>query len=236
MRARVQDPIPNIEAQPDPSNILEWHFVIIAEPNTPYAGGVYHGKLVFPPDYPFKPPGILFVTPSGRFKPGSKICFSFSDFHPEAWNPIWHVATILNATQSFMNEESRTAGSVTASNPERKKLAQDSLANSCKNPHFRRLFPHWVDENQRRQQSTAALPAEGSGQDASRQGRAAAQQSNGVSGKGHGAQAGAKTSAAAAGRKEGAQSAAGDRIQVVVALLMLLFAGALFWMQKSSVK
>jgi hypothetical protein len=23
---------------------------------TEYEGGVYHGKLVFPPDYPFKPP------------------------------------------------------------------------------------------------------------------------------------------------------------------------------------
>ena len=50
----MQDPIPNIEAQPDPGNILEWHFVITGAPGTPYAGGTYHGKLLFPPDYPFK--------------------------------------------------------------------------------------------------------------------------------------------------------------------------------------
>jgi len=106
----LQEPVPHVTAKPDPSNILEWHFVIEGPEGTPYHGGVYHGKLLFPPDYPFKPPGILFITPSGRFKPNTKICFSFSDFHPECWNPIWHVGTILNATLSFMNDESSTTG------------------------------------------------------------------------------------------------------------------------------
>lgn len=27
------------------------------------AGGVYHGKVKFPPEYPFKPPGIRFTFP-----------------------------------------------------------------------------------------------------------------------------------------------------------------------------
>ena len=33
-----------------------------------YKGGYYWGKLVFPQDYPYKPPSILMITPSGRFK------------------------------------------------------------------------------------------------------------------------------------------------------------------------
>ena len=41
-----------ITAMPLESNILEWHFVIEGPPNSPYAGGIYHGKLVFPPQYP----------------------------------------------------------------------------------------------------------------------------------------------------------------------------------------
>jgi ubiquitin-protein ligase len=28
-----------------------------------HAGGVYHGKVKFPPEYPFKPPGIRFTHP-----------------------------------------------------------------------------------------------------------------------------------------------------------------------------
>ena len=33
-----------------------------------YIGGYYHGKLVFPKDFPFKPPRIFMITPNGRFK------------------------------------------------------------------------------------------------------------------------------------------------------------------------
>ncbi|ELU43576.1 ubiquitin-conjugating enzyme domain-containing protein [Rhizoctonia solani AG-1 IA] len=54
-------------------------------PDCPYAGGEYHGLISFPSDYPFKPPGIKMYTPSGRFQPDKKICFSacsMSDFHP----------------------------------------------------------------------------------------------------------------------------------------------------------
>mgnify|MGYP002260101597 CR=1 FL=1 len=33
-----------------------------------FAEGYYHGKLVFPKDFPFKPPRIFMTTPNGRFK------------------------------------------------------------------------------------------------------------------------------------------------------------------------
>lgn len=35
-------------------------------------GGYYHGKLVFPRDFPFKPPKIIMITPSGRFKTNTR--------------------------------------------------------------------------------------------------------------------------------------------------------------------
>lgn len=31
-------------------------------------GGYYHGKLIFPREFPFRPPSIYMITPSGRFK------------------------------------------------------------------------------------------------------------------------------------------------------------------------
>ncbi len=37
-------------------------------------GGVYHGKVVFPPSYPFKPPSILMLTPNGRFAVNTRLC------------------------------------------------------------------------------------------------------------------------------------------------------------------
>ena len=54
--ARLQkSPPPHIEAVPLESNILEWHYVITGPADSPYEGGIYTGKIVFPTAYPFKP-------------------------------------------------------------------------------------------------------------------------------------------------------------------------------------
>ena len=79
-----REPVPNIVAEPKPNNILEWHFVISGPADTPYAGGQYHGKLIFPSDYPYKPPAIMMLTPNGRFNTNTRLCLSMSDFHPES--------------------------------------------------------------------------------------------------------------------------------------------------------
>ena len=53
-----------------PNNILEWHFVITGPKDSVYEGGQYHGKLVFPPEYPYKPPAIMMLTPKCRARRG----------------------------------------------------------------------------------------------------------------------------------------------------------------------
>ena len=97
LRALQKDPMksPKITVMPLESNILEMHYVIEGSADTPYAGGTYHGKLVFPKDYPLKPPSVIMITPTGRFQPNRRLCLSMSDFHPETWNPVWSVETIL---------------------------------------------------------------------------------------------------------------------------------------------
>uniref|UniRef100_A0A914CUS4 UBC core domain-containing protein n=1 Tax=Acrobeloides nanus TaxID=290746 RepID=A0A914CUS4_9BILA len=108
----ILDPIPNVLALPSPSSLLEWHFVLLGSIDTPYEGGYYHGKLLFPNDFPFKPPTILILTPSGRFEPNKPLCFSMSDYHPETWNPSWTVTTIIMGVISFMNDTAMTTGSL----------------------------------------------------------------------------------------------------------------------------
>jgi ubiquitin-conjugating enzyme E2 J2 len=44
------------------------HYCVRGAPDTAYEGGTYHGKLVFPADFPFKPPSIYMITPNGRFQ------------------------------------------------------------------------------------------------------------------------------------------------------------------------
>ena len=60
------------------------------------------GKIIFPSDYPFKPPGLKMMTPNGRFKTDYRLCLSMSDYHPDTWNPAWSVSTILTGLLSFM--------------------------------------------------------------------------------------------------------------------------------------
>ena len=93
----------NFIAVPEEKNVFEWHFVVYGLKDCPYEGGFYHGRLSFPRDYPFKPPGIKMLTPNGRFEPSKKICTNFSDYHPELWNPSWTVSTIVLGLISFMN-------------------------------------------------------------------------------------------------------------------------------------
>jgi len=154
---RIQkEPIPNIEACPLESNFLEWHYVVTGPKDTPYEGGLYHGKLLFPKEYPYKPPGIVMLTPNGRFKTDTRLCLSMSDFHPETWNPLWSVSSILNGLLSFMLENSPTYGSMNATEQERRKLATQSLAFNVKNPVFNACFPHYKELHTRllRQRST----------------------------------------------------------------------------------
>lgn len=81
----LQEPVPFIKAEPLPSNILEWHYVLQGPPGSEFEGGVYHGKVIFPPTYPFKPPSITMITPNGRFATNTRLCLSMTDYHPETW-------------------------------------------------------------------------------------------------------------------------------------------------------
>lgn len=145
-RALCKEPVSHVVACPSPNDILEWYYVLEGSEGTPFAGGFYYGKIKFPPEYPFKPPGISMVTPNGRFMTQKKICLSMSDFHPESWNPMWSVSSILTGLLSFMMDTSPTTGSVTTTVAEKQKLAKASLAFNCKNPTFRKLFPEYVEK------------------------------------------------------------------------------------------
>jgi len=140
---------PTIVARPLESNILEWHYLLEGAAGSPYEGGKYWGKLIFPKEYPLKPPGVMMLTPSGRFRPNRRLCLSMSDFHPESWNPMWSVATILTGLNSFMLGNDPTTGSMDATAAQRKKLAAASMDWNVKDATFCKLFPDEADEHKK---------------------------------------------------------------------------------------
>jgi len=60
---------------------------------------------------------IRMLTPSGRFEPNQRICLSMSDFHPETWNCMWSVSSILQGVVSFMLDSAPAIGQFHAISP-----------------------------------------------------------------------------------------------------------------------
>ena len=57
-----KDSIPGISVSPTKNDIYHWTGCIIGPEKTPYEGGIFKVDIVFPGDYPFKPPKIKFIT------------------------------------------------------------------------------------------------------------------------------------------------------------------------------
>uniref|UniRef100_A0A7S4NIU7 UBC core domain-containing protein n=1 Tax=Odontella aurita TaxID=265563 RepID=A0A7S4NIU7_9STRA len=107
-------------------NLLRWHFSVAGPPSSPYEGGVYHGRVCLPKDYPGSPPRVQMLTPSGRFVPGHDICLSASSYHPETWTPRWTVLSLVDALRLHMLTTPNEIGGVYASDERRRELAERS--------------------------------------------------------------------------------------------------------------
>lgn len=129
----LREPTEMYFAQPLEDNLFEWHFTVRGPLDSDFDGGIYHGRILFPPEYPMKPPNVVILTPNGRFELNKKICLSISGYHPETWLPSWSIRTALLALIGFMPTAGAGAlGSLEYPVAERKKLAKKSLEWKCK--------------------------------------------------------------------------------------------------------
>jgi len=127
-----EDPSDQYTATPLEENLFEWHFTVRGPKDTEFEGGLYHGRLILPVDYPFKPPHIVLLNQSGRFEVGAKICLSLTAFHPEQWQPSWSIKTILLALISFFpNKGEGAIGAIEYPASERCILAKQSVNFRC---------------------------------------------------------------------------------------------------------
>ncbi|CAM9698636.1 unnamed protein product, partial [Phaeothamnion confervicola] len=118
----------------DRRNMFAWHFTFLGPKGTPYEGGLYHGALTLPPEYPLKPPSVKLLTPNGRFVPNAKICLSVSDFHPELWQPTWNAQTIVKALVAHIADRAPALeiGSISTTPAEKRRSARLSRSWTCR--------------------------------------------------------------------------------------------------------
>lgn len=111
---------------PVSKNLWTWHFSFQGIPGTPFEGGIYHGRIVLPKNYPSSPPRVQVLTPSGRFVPGADICLSASHFHPETWTAAWTVRTLVESLRLHMLTTANEIGGMEASYAQRVSWARAS--------------------------------------------------------------------------------------------------------------
>ncbi|XP_022722771.1 ubiquitin-conjugating enzyme E2 32-like isoform X2 [Durio zibethinus] len=144
------NPSDDFMSLPLEENIFEWQFAIRGPGDSEFEGGIYHGRIQLPSEYPFKPPSFMLLTPNGRFETQTKICLSISNHHPEHWQPSWSVRTALVALIAFMPTSPNGAlGSLDYKKEERRALAIKSRESPPKfgNPERQKLIDEASEED-----------------------------------------------------------------------------------------
>ncbi|KAK8829844.1 hypothetical protein WA577_001236, partial [Blastocystis sp. JDR] len=125
---------PYIWYAPVSEDNLEWHFTIRGPDKSPFEGGLYHGKIVLPPNFPFSAPDFYFLTENGRYTINQKICLSISGYHNESWQPAITIETMVQMIQVFMEDYTdarRGISFIETSEETRRALAKKSVDYCC---------------------------------------------------------------------------------------------------------
>lgn len=128
------DPPANCSAGPEDTNDLyRWTATILGPADSPYAGGVFNLSILFPVDYPFKPPKVAFTTkvfhPNINSQGG--ICL---DILKDQWSPALSIGKVLLSICSLLTDANPRDPLV----PEIAKLYESNRA------EFNRIAREWT--------------------------------------------------------------------------------------------
>ncbi len=96
----------------DEDDILKGYALIVGPEDTPYENGFYFFELIFPSDYPFSPPKLIYLTQDGitRFNPNlyrsGKVCLSIlNTWRGEQWTSCQTISSILLTLVTVFNNK-----------------------------------------------------------------------------------------------------------------------------------
>jgi len=97
------DPPPNCSAGPKGDNLYEWVSTILGPPGSVYEGGVFFLDIHFSPEYPFKPPKVVFRTRIYHCNINSQgvICL---DILKDKWSPALTISKVLLSICSLLTD------------------------------------------------------------------------------------------------------------------------------------
>jgi ubiquitin-conjugating enzyme E2 D/E len=94
VKEMLTSPPPNCSASPKNDNLFEWVASIEGPTGSVYEGGTFFLEMKFSPDYPFKPPKMIFKTRIYHCNINSQglVCL---DILQDKWTPALNVGKIL---------------------------------------------------------------------------------------------------------------------------------------------
>jgi ubiquitin-conjugating enzyme E2 D/E len=97
------DPPHNCSAGPESDDMYRWEGVIIGPSETPYTGGMFRLRILFPLDYPFKSPTINFITKiyHPNINSAGVICL---DILKTKWSPALTISKVLLSICSMLSD------------------------------------------------------------------------------------------------------------------------------------
>lgn len=98
-----RDPPANCSAGPIGDDMFKWEGVIMGPSDSPYQGGVFKLEILFPVDYPFKPPKLQFTTKiyHPNINPAGLICL---DILKQQWSPALTISKVLLSITSLLTD------------------------------------------------------------------------------------------------------------------------------------
>lgn len=99
-----REPINGCTAEPViDEDLYHWNATIIGPEGSPYSGGVFKLDIIFPVDYPFKPPKIAFITRIYHCNIGRNggICL---DILKDQWSPALTISKVILSISSLLTD------------------------------------------------------------------------------------------------------------------------------------
>ena len=104
LKMLAKEPVLFCSAGPvNSEDIFKWEGNIVGPENSPYYGGVFFLEILFPIEYPFKPPKVRFKTKiyHCNINSNGEICL---DILKDNWSPALTVSKILLSICSLLTD------------------------------------------------------------------------------------------------------------------------------------
>jgi ubiquitin-conjugating enzyme E2 A len=102
LRQLLKNKVEGIDASPSSDNIFVWNAIICGPEESVYESGAFQLQLLFPDDYPLRPPQVRFITkvfhPNVWWDNGL-ICV---DILKDGWLPSYDVLAILHSIRLLL--------------------------------------------------------------------------------------------------------------------------------------